>query len=122
MIRVKPGDENKTAFTTRFGQFEYIVMPFGLCNAPATFQKYINHVLQPFLDKFCTAYLDDILIYSNSEEEHREHLRQIVTACREAGLYLDINKCKFLSQKVKYLGLIVSTNGIEMDMEKVQAI
>ena len=86
-IRIAEGDEWKTAFRTRYGLFEWLVTPFGLANAPSTFQKYINHTLRDFLDEFCSAYVDDILIYtSGSREEHREHVRKVLQHLQEAGL------------------------------------
>jgi len=97
-------------------------MPFGLCNAPATFQNYINHTLFDLLDRICTAYLDDVLIYSSNRKEHRDHVREVVLRLREAGLQIDINKCEFETTKTKYLGLIVTPNGIQMDPVKVSAI
>lgn len=103
-IRKAEGHEDKTAFLTRYGLFEYAVMPFGLCNAPATFQAYINSVLQEFLDQFCTAYLDDILIYSNSLTEHIDHVSAVLRKVQGAGLYLDIKKCSFHTKEVRYLG------------------
>lgn len=121
-LRIAEGDEWKTAFITRFGLFESLVMPFGLCNAPASFQHYINHTLFDELDKFCTAYLDDVLIYSSDKEQHREHVRIVVKKLADAGLQIDINKCEFETTKTKYLGLIITTNGIEMDPEKVKSI
>ncbi|KAI0993916.1 hypothetical protein K3495_g14268, partial [Podosphaera aphanis] len=121
-LRIADGHEWKTAFITRFGLFESLVMPFGLCNAPASFQHYINHQLFDILDKFCTAYLDDVLIYSNNIKEHRDHVRQVVSRLQEAGLQIDINKCEFETKRTKYLGLIITPEGIEMDKEKVKAI
>ena len=121
-VRIKEGHEHKTAFITRYGLYEYLVMPFGLCNAPGTFQRFINHTLREYLDQFCTAYLDDILVYSNSEEEHVMHVRKVLERLRKVGLFLDIKKCEFHKQEVKYLGLIVTTNGIRMDPSKVEAI
>ena len=121
-IRMRPGDEGKTAFTTRYGLFEYVVMPFGLCNAPATFQTLINKVLGEYLDDFCSAYLDDILVYSNSEEEHITHVKKVLSKLEEAGLYLDIDKCEFHVTSIKYLGLIITTDGIQMDPDKIKAI
>jgi hypothetical protein len=121
-IRIKEGHEHMTAFLTRYGLFEYNVVPFGLTNAPATWQQYINHVLHDFLDRFCTAYLDDILIYSDNEEEHIQHVTQVLAALREANLFLDIKKCEFHVKQVKYLGLVITTEGIKMDEEKVDAI
>jgi len=85
-IRMGVGKEWETAFRTRYGLFESLVMPFRLTNAPATFQAYINDALRPFVDRFCTAYLDDILIYSENEEQHIEHIKQILEALTKAGL------------------------------------
>ena len=121
-LRIAKGDEWKTAFRTRYGLFEYLVMPFGLTNGPASFQHYINDALRDYLDIFCTAYLDDILIYSNSLREHKQHVRQILQRLREFGLQADIGKCEFHVQEVRYLGLIVGTNGIRMDPSKVSAV
>ena len=84
LIRIKEGDEFKTAFRTRYGQFEYRVMPFGLTNAPATFQAYIDDCLRPYIDDFTVCYLDDILIYSTNEEEHKDHIRKCCNAYRNS--------------------------------------
>src|SRR6202161_1797666 len=105
-IRVKEGQEWLTAFNTRYGQFEYLVMPFGLCNAPGTFQNYINEAVRDYLDHFCTAYMDNILVYSNNEEEHTDHVLKVLRRLRERKLQLDIDKCDFDAREVKYLGLI----------------
>ena len=86
-IRIREGDEWKTAFRTRYGHFEYLVMPFGLTNAPTTFQAYINYALRGLVDDFCIVYLDDILIFSQSEEEHQWHLKLICERLRQAELY-----------------------------------
>lgn len=121
-IRVKDGHEEKTAFLTRYDLYEYIIMPFGLCNAPATFQAFINDVLREYLDVFCIAYLDDILIYSNIKEEHIYHVGKVLEKLQQAGLYLDINKCDFHTTRVKYLGLIITIDEVEMDSKKIEAI
>jgi hypothetical protein len=121
-LRIAEGHEWKTAFITRFGLFESLVMPFGLCNAPADFQHYINHVLFDLLDKTCTAYLDDVLVYSATREEHRQHVREVVQRLADAGLQIDIGKCEFETKKTKYLGLIINDGGVAMDLEKVNAI
>ena len=94
-LRIKEGHEWLTAFRTRYGLFEYNVMPFGMCNAPSSFQEYMNDTLREFLDSFVTAYIDDILIYSETLEEHRKHIRKVLAKLAEAGLHLDINKCEF---------------------------
>ena len=121
-IRVAEGDEWLTAFNTRYGLFESLVMPFGLSNAPATWQAEINRILRPYLDIFCTAYMDDILIYSDTIEEHRQHTKLVLEAIRSAGFFLDIKKCEFEVTEVTYLGMIVSTEGCKMDPKKVSAI
>src|SRR6266566_2610671 len=121
-IRIAEGEEWKTAFRTRYGLFEYNVMPFGLTNAPATFQHFINDTLREFLDVFCTAYLDDILIYSDTLEEHKVHVRQVLEALQNAGVLLRAEKCEFLTQQTTYIGLIVSPEGISMDPKKTKAV
>ncbi|KAI1003558.1 hypothetical protein K3495_g4642 [Podosphaera aphanis] len=114
--------EYLTAFNTRYGLFESLVMPFGLTNAPATFQAQINEVLRPYLDITCTAYIDDILIYSETLEEHKKHVNEIHKVLAKAGLKLDIKKCEFDTQNVIYLGLIISASGIQMDPQKIECI
>jgi hypothetical protein len=121
-IRIKEGKEYLTAFNTRYGQFEYLVMPFGLCNAPGTFQSYINKSVLDYLDVFCTAYLDDVLVYSEDPKDHTEHVLKVLQRLLDHGLHIDIDKCEFSVSKVKYLGLIVSTEGVSMDPNKVKAI
>ena len=121
-LRIKEGEEWKTAFRTRYGLYKYLVMPFGLANRPSSFQTYINDVLHGMLDVFCTAYIDDILIYSNSKKEHQEHVRRVLTALQKAGLQADIDKCEFHTTEVNYLGLIITSDGIRIDPHKVSAI
>ncbi|EAQ82860.1 hypothetical protein CHGG_11115 [Chaetomium globosum CBS 148.51] len=121
-VRVAQGHEWMTAFITRFGLYESLVTPFGLCNAPATFQNYINHLLHDALDVYCTAYLDDVLVYSRTRKEHTTHVNEVIRRLGEAGLQIDIGKSEFYTQKTKYLGLIISTSGLSMDPEKVKAI
>jgi hypothetical protein len=122
LIRMAPGEEEKTAFRTRYGHYEYTVMPFGLTNAPATFQRLINNVLRPYLDQSCICYLDDILVYSKSEEQHVKDVRDILTALRGAHLLLKPEKCNFHTTKVIFLGFVVTTDGIQMDPEKVATV
>ena len=121
-MRIKDGEEWKTAFRTRYGLFEYLVMPFGLHGAPATFQHFINDVLREHLDIFVSAYIDDLLIYSKTLREHKRHVRQVLGKLREAGLQVDIEKCEFHVEEVLYLGMIVGKHGIRMDPAKVAAI
>ena len=123
-IRIAEGDEWKTAFRTRYGLYEWLVTPFGLTNGPATFQRYINHTLREYLDEFVSAYLDDILIYSDgSLEDHWRKVKLVLQRLQEAGLQLDIDKCEFECKSVKYLGFIIEVGkGFRMDPEKVAAI
>jgi hypothetical protein len=122
LVRMAEGEEWKTAFRTRYGLFESLVMPFGLTNAPADFQALINDVLRQFLDDFCTAFLDDILIYSNTLEEHKKQVYKVLKALSDAGLHLKPEKCHFHKQEVKYLGFIVGTKGVRMDPDKVSCV
>jgi hypothetical protein len=121
-VRMKEGHEKLTAFLTRFGLFESLVMPFGLTRAPATFQRFINDSLRDYLDQFCSAYLDDILIYSKTREEHEEHVRKVLQRLREAGLYAKLSKCEFFVTETKFLGLIVGRDRFKIDPEKVRTI
>ncbi|KAI1002662.1 Transposon Tf2-9 polyprotein [Podosphaera aphanis] len=121
-ICMAEGHEYLTAFNTRYSLFESLVMPFRLTNAPATFQARINKVLRPFLDITCTAYIDDVLIYSDSIYKHKKHVNEVLEALGKSGFKLDIKKCEFDVQEVVYLGLIISTSGIRMDPRKVECI
>lgn len=122
LVRIRPGDEWKTAFRTRYGHFEYTVMPFGLTNAPTVFQHMANDVFREFLDQFVVVYLDDILIYSRTKEEHEMHVRKVLEKLREFGLYAKLEKCQFDRDKVEFLGYIISTDGISMDPAKIKTI
>ena len=121
-IRIREGDEWKTAFRTRYGHFEYLVMPFGLTNAPATFQAYINRALRGLLDDFCVVYLDDILIFSQTREEHLRHIREVLARLRRASLFVNPKKCCFFTTEVEFLGFIISTAGVTMDSSRVATI
>ena len=112
----------RTAFTTSLGQWEFLVMPFGLCNAPATFQRLMNQVFATEINQFILVYLDDILIFSESVEEHWEHLRMALGRLREARLYGRVHKCEFLKSRVEYLGYEVSEKGVHASPEKVKAV
>ncbi|KAI1000572.1 hypothetical protein K3495_g7622 [Podosphaera aphanis] len=121
-MRVTKGDENLTTFRTRFGLFKYQVTTFGLANAPSSFQNYINDTFREYLDKFCTAYIDEILILSMSMEEHIDHVKKVPSRLHEAGLEVDIKKCEFHVTSVRFLGLIIFTEGIKMDPTKLESI
>ena len=123
LIQMKEGEEWKTAFQTRYGHYKYTIMSFGLTNAPATFQALINTTLCKYLDIFVTAYLDDILIYTkNSLKEHIQAVKKVLKALQEADIKLRPDKCKFHVKTVKFLGSIITTDGIQMNNEKVKAI
>ena len=113
-----------TAFRTRYRLFEWLVTPFGLANALSTFQKYINWTLREYLDEFCSAYIDNVLVYTNRDlRQHQKHVQMVLKKLEEAGLYLDIKKCEFEYKETKYLGFIIQAGkGIKIDPEKVKAI
>lgn len=121
-IRIAEGQEYLTTFNTRYGLYESLVIPFGLSNAPATFQARINEILHPYLDVFCTIYIDDVLVYSDDLTSHRKYVRLVVEALRDAGLQLDVKKCEFEITEITYLSMIVSTKGVRIDFAKVAAI
>ena len=121
-VRVKEGDEYKTAFRCREGHYEFCVAPMGFCNTPACFQYLMNDVLREYLDLTCVGILDDVIVFSATEEEHIVHVRQILQVLRQNNLYAKISKCEFNKPKMTFVGYVVSAEGIEMDPEKISAI
>ena len=119
-LRVREIDIPKTMFRTRYGHFEFTVMPFGLTNAPAAFMDLMHRVFQPYLDQFVVVFVDDILIYSQSEWEHEYHLRIVLQLLRDHQLYAKFSKCEFCLTEVRFLGHVVSASGVSMDLEKVR--
>eukprot|EP00253_Pinus_taeda_P008664 PITA_08664 len=121
-IRIKEEDIAKTAFRTRYGHYEFLVLPFGLTNAPATFMCLMNSIFHQYLDRFVLISIDDILIYSRTVEEHQEHLRMVLQTLREHQLYAKFSKCDFLQEEIQYLGHVITKDGIVVDPEKIKAI
>ena len=121
-LKIKDGDIPKTVFRTRYGHYEYVVMPFGLTNAPAAFMDLMNRVFRPYLDQFVVVFIDDILIYSKTEEEHSQHLEIVLQTLRKHKLYAKLKKCDFWLNKVSFLGHIISGEGISPDPTKIQAV
>uniref|UniRef100_A0A8C5MC00 Gypsy retrotransposon integrase-like protein 1 n=1 Tax=Leptobrachium leishanense TaxID=445787 RepID=A0A8C5MC00_9ANUR len=122
LLRIRKGDEWKTAFRTRYGHFEYLVMPYGLCNAPASFQYLVNDIFRDILDQYIIVYLDDILVYSDNLQDHRIHMKEVLSRLRKNHLYAKAEKCLFETSSVSFLGFIISPGNIKMDPEKVKAI
>jgi hypothetical protein len=122
LVRIKEGEQWKTAFRTRYGLYEYNVMPFGLCNAPATFQFFINEALGDLLDKCATAYLDDILIYSKDVEQHERDVKEVLNRLRKYSLFVKLEKCLFSQSEVPFLGFIIGSGHIKMDPSKVDVV
>ncbi|RDX81025.1 Retrovirus-related Pol polyprotein from transposon 17.6, partial [Mucuna pruriens] len=121
-IRVKEEDIPKTAFRTRYGHYEYLVMPFGVTNAPAIFMDYMNIIFHPYLDKFVVVFIDDILVYSKTREEHEEHLKVVLQVLRDKQLYAKLSKCDFWLEEVSFLGHVISRGGIGVDPSKVEVV
>ena len=121
-LRIREADIQKTAFRTRYGLYEFVVMPFGLTNAPAAFMDLMNRVFRDYLDQFVVVFIDDILIYSKSAEEHEEHLRLVLGRLHREQLYAKFSKCDFWLEQVSFLGHIIIRDGIAVDPEKIKAV
>ena len=121
-LRVRETDIPKPLFKTCYGNFEYTMIPFGLTNAPASFMDLMHRVFQPYLDQFFITFVDDILIYSQSEREHEYHLRIVLQLLRDHQLYSKFSKCEFWLTKVRFLGHIVSASRVSMDPEKAETM
>ncbi|KAA0063793.1 pol protein [Cucumis melo var. makuwa] len=121
-LRIRDGDIPKTAFRSRYGHYEFVVMSFGLTNAPAVFMDLMNRVFKDFLDSFVIVFIDDILIYSKTEAEHEEHLHQVLETLRANKLYAKFSKCEFWLRKVTFLGHVVSSEGVSVDPAKIEAV
>jgi len=121
-IRVKAKDISKTALIMRYGHYEYSVMPFGVTNAPSVFMEYMNRIFHPYLNQYVVVFIDDILVYSKSEEEHAEHLRVVLQVLKEKRLFSMLSKYEFWLQEVSFLGHVILKGGILVDLSKVDAM
>ncbi len=115
-------DEDLITFRIKYGTYKYLIMPFELINEPSTFQNFMNDILMDYLDEFVVAYLDDIIVYSNSKREHIKHVRKILQRLREANIQTDVDKCEFHITETKFLEMIVGRDDIKMNFEKMKAI
>uniref|UniRef100_A0A8C7YHL6 ribonuclease H n=1 Tax=Oryzias sinensis TaxID=183150 RepID=A0A8C7YHL6_9TELE len=122
LVRIKEGDEWKTAFNTPLGHYEYLVMPFGLTNAPAVFQRLVNDVLRDFLNRFVFVYLDDILIFSRDPSQHENHVRSVLSRLLENQLYVKAEKCQFHAKSIPFLGYIFESDQVRPDPAKLEAV
>ncbi|XP_071906063.1 uncharacterized protein [Coffea arabica] len=121
-LLIKQEDVPKTAFNSRYGHFEFAVMPFGLTNAPAAFMDLMHRVFKPYLDRFVVVFIDDILVYSKTREEHEQHLKLVLQTLRDHQLYAKFSKCEFWLEKISFLGHVISKEGITVDPAKVEAV
>src|SRR5262249_34828909 len=121
-LRIRREDVPKTAFRTRYGHYEFLVMSFGLTNAPAAFMDLMNRVFKPFLDRFVIVFIDDILVYSRDMEEHAWHVKMVLQTLREHRLYAKYFECEFWLESIAFLGHVISRDGIQVDPRKIEAV
>ena len=121
-LRIRETDIPKTVFRTRYGHFEFIVMPFGLTNAPAAFMDLMHRVFHPYLDQFMVVFVDDIFIYSETKEDHEDHLRVVLQTLRDHQLYAKLSKYEFWLTEVRFLGHVMFASGVLVDLEKVEDV
>jgi hypothetical protein len=121
-MKIRPEDVAKTTFVTRYGQYEFMVVSFGLTNAPAYFMNMMNKVFMDELDKFVVVFIDDILIYSETTKEHEKHLRTVLEKLRQNQLYAKFEKCEFWLEKVAFLGHVLTADGVVVDPSKIEAV
>jgi len=122
LVCIAKGDEWKTAFCTHYGLFEWLVMPFGLSNAPSAFQHFMNDIFSDVLDIFVVIYLDDILIYSDNMDDYKKHIKKVLKRLRENQLYTSPTKCVFHQDRIEFLGFVLGVDGLRMDKSKTQTI
>ena len=121
-FRVRELDVPKTTFQTRYGHYEFLVIPFGFTNAPAVFMALMNKVFVQYLDQLTVVFIDDVLVYSKCKEEHEEHLRTSLQLLRDNQLYAKLSKCEFWQEQVAFLGHVISKEGLTVDSSKVEAV
>ena len=121
-VRLKDSDCHKTAFTTRYGLYKWRILPMGLTNAPSTFQRVMNTLFHDMLDRSVVVYLDDILIFSKSLQEHEEHVRQVLQRLQDHSFYCKLKKCSFFQTSCTFLGHKVDQDGVDIDRDKVSAV
>ena len=121
-MRIKDADVHKTTFRTRYGHYEFFIIPFGLTNAPVAFMDLMNRVFRSYADQFVVVFIDDILVYSKDREDHDTHLRVVLQTLRKEQLYAKLSKCEFLLGEVSFLGHIVSEEGIRVDPKMIEVI
>ena len=122
LVCIAKGDKWKTAFCTRYGSFEWLVMPFGLSNTLSAFQHFMNDIFSDVLDIFVVIYLDDILIYSDNMDDHKKHVKEVLKRLRENRLYTSPTKCVFHQDRIEFLGFVLGVDGLRMDESKTQTI